>query len=75
MLETIDKFAKGVKTYLAAGTGVMVVAILQSQGVDAVGFVDTVTELAKDTVTQVVSIYSLVIVTLRKAMPDKRGAQ
>lgn len=74
MLEVIDKFAKGIKTYLAAGTGVMIVAVLQSQGIDAVGVIDTITQLLKDTVTQVVAIQALVVSVLRKAMPDKRGS-
>ena len=73
ILERIDSTAKGVKTYLASGIGVVIVAVLQSQGIDAVDTVDQIAKLLSDTVVQVVALQAFIVGLLRKAMPDKRG--
>jgi hypothetical protein len=70
--EKIDNILKGAKTYLASAFGLVVVAFLQSKGVDAVGVIDGAITLLDNATVQAAAVWAFGQSFLRKIA--KRGS-
>ena len=69
MFQTIDEKLKGAKTYLTSGVGLVLIAYLQTKGIDSVGFLDIIS----DATVQIAAVWAAAASIFRAAMPDKRG--
>lgn len=75
LLVAIDGFWSGMKTYLASGVGIMVVAYLQSKNVDVGAYVGIIDTFLNDATTQVNTVVLSIVAMLRgsKQIQERSG--